>query len=287
MSWPIWAAAFAFAASLTAVCSAQESAEDLQKLAIAGYREGRLDEAFTLANQAIAVAPSDPTGYYIRGLVLENRQNHDKALADYNRVVKLSPKLPLAYSRRGALHFKRGEFAASIADFDREIELEPPKANNHWQRGISYYYAGRYQDCWKQFELSYKTVNPDDYENGIFHFLCMAREKGVEKARKSMLEIKSDSRVPMKEIYELYQGKGTIDAVMSAAETGYPNADELNDRLFYAHFYVGLYQDVLGDTEAALGNITRATENFPIAHFMWDVARIHAGRLGEQQKKGN
>ncbi len=84
--------------------------------AIAGYREGRFDEAFKLANQAITVAPSDPTGYYIRGLVFENRQEHDKALADYSLVVELSPKLPLAYSRRGALHQTR-----RVCRFDRRL----------------------------------------------------------------------------------------------------------------------------------------------------------------------
>ncbi len=62
-----------------------------------------------------------------------------------------------------------------------------------------------YEDCWKQFELSYKTVNPNDYENGIFHFLCIARVRGVERALKSMLKIEGDKRAPMKEIYALYQ----------------------------------------------------------------------------------
>ncbi len=114
----------------------------------------------------------------------------------------------------------------------------------------------------------------------------MARENSVEKARKSMLKIAGDKRVPMREIYELYRGKGTVEAVMNAAETGYPNADELNDRLFYAHLYVGLYQDVSGEVEAALGNVARAAENFPIAHFMWDVAPIHA-KLLRKQERGN
>ena len=203
---------------------AQESVEDLMMNAISAYRDGRTDEAFALASRAIERAPGDPTGYFVRGTVYESRQELERALADYDVVVQLSPALALGYGRRAALRFKLRDFAGSIADFDREISLDPSKKNNHWQRGLSLYAAGRYEDCWKQFELSYKTVNPNDYENGIFHFLCMARVRGVERALKSMLKIEGDKRAPMKEIYALYQGKGTIADVMLAAETGASNA---------------------------------------------------------------
>ena len=262
----------------------QAPGQDLLSGAITAYKDGRIDEAFDLAGQAIEAAPSDPTGFFVRGTVFEHREEYDEALGDYNRVVELSPALPLAYNRRGALYFKLGRFEDSIADFDKEIELEPPKAQNHWQRGISYFYAGRYEACWKQFELSQRTVNPNDYENGIFHFLCMAQAKGVEEARKFARKIEGDSRVPMKQIYEAYRGKATTAEVMLAAEHGYPNAAELNDRLFYAHLYLGLFEDVAGNTEAARRHLTRAVENFPVVHYMWDVGRIHARKFNQESE---
>ena len=264
----VWAMALGLA---PAMCLGQASAEDLLRQAMSAYRDGRVDEAFARANQAIDVAPEDPSGYYIRGTVHESKQEYDRALKDYNQVVEFSPDLALAYSRRGGLQFKRGDFDASIADFDREIELDPAAERNHWRRGISYYYAGRYEDGWQQFELSHNTVNRNDYENGIFHFLCFARAKGVEQARESMLDIDGDTRVPMKEIYDLYRGEGSVEAVINAAK--------LKDHLFYAHLYVGLYQDLVGEAAEALSHITRAVEDYPISHYMWDVARIHAKRL--------
>jgi lipoprotein NlpI len=268
---------------LLGVLAGQESANDLLFRAIEAYKKGQVEEAFTLANQAIEIKPDDPTGYFVRGTALESREKYTEALENYDRVVEMSPKLPLGYSRRGGLYFKLGDFEASIADFDKEIELDPDKKKNHWQRGISYFYAVRYEEGWKQFALSYRTVNPNDYENGIFHFLCMARERGIEKARRSALNIKGDKRPPMKEIYDLYRGKGSLEDVMQAAESGYPNAEELNGRLFYAHLYSGLYFDVAGDAEAARHHITRAVENFQVSHYMWDVARIHATTFEEAQ----
>ena len=239
-------------------CLAQDSIEDLLTRATTSYREGRVDEAFRLSDLAIDRAPGDPTGYFIRGTVLESRQDYEGALRDYDRVVELSPSLPLAYNRRGGLRFKVGDFDGSIADFDREVVLDPDKNNNHWQRGLSYHYAQQYEDCWKQFELSYATVNPTDYENGIFHFLCMAKELGVAQARKSMLAIVGDERVPMKQIYDLYRGRGCVEDVMIAAETGNPTAAELGDRLFYGHLYSGLYLDAIGNAALARSPIFRS-----------------------------
>lgn len=269
------------------VTFAQGDVENLLRRAIELYRKGEVDEAFALANEAVSKAPMDPTAYFIRASVYESKQEYDLALADYNRVVKTSPEQPLVYNRRGALYFKLGRFDDSIADFDREIELDPRRELNHWQRGLSYYYAGRYEDGAKQFELAFKTENPNDYENGIWHFLCRARLDGVEKARESILDIEGDERIPMREIYALYRGLGTADDVMQAAERGYPNAAELNNRLFYALLYVALFDDVSGDTETALRLTERAVSNFQVTHYMWDVARVHLETLkaktGKQQ----
>ncbi|MDA1312488.1 MAG: tetratricopeptide repeat protein [Acidobacteria bacterium] len=266
------------------VAMAQDSAEAMLNRAIELYRNGEVDQAFDLANAAIKKEPRDPTGYFVRGTVFESRQQYESALADYEHVAKMSPDLALVYSRRGGLYFKMGRIEDSITDFDKEVTLDPAKQKNHWQRGLSYYYAKRYQEGADQFELAFKTVNPKDYENGIWHFLCRVRIDGIEKARSAVLNVAGDERVPMKEVYDLYRGIGTAEDVMRATEQGYPNAAELKDRLFYALFYVAAYEDVAGDGESALRRLNRAVSNFEVAHYMWDVARIHRDLLRVERK---
>ncbi len=85
----------------------------------------------------------------------------------------------------------------------------------------------------------------------------------------------------MRQIYDLYGGRGSVDGVISAAETGSPTAAELNDRLFYAHLYAGLYLDVAGDPGTARYHLARAVENFQISYYMWDVGRIHLEGLSD------
>jgi len=265
---------------------AQNSSEAMLNRAIELYRQGELDQALKLANEAIQKEPRDPTGYFVRATVFESRQQYDSAMADYEHVARMNPDLALAYSRRGGLLFKMGRVEDSIADFDKEIKLEPAKEKNHWQRGLSCYYAKRYQEGAAQFESSFK-VNPKDYENGIWHFLCRARIDGIEKARGALLNVAGDERIPMKEVYDLYRGVGTAEDVMRATEQGYPDASELKDRLFYALLYVAAYEDVAGDRESALRRLERAVSNFEIAHYMWDVARIHRDLLRAELKGSN
>ena len=54
-------------------------------------------------------------------------------------------------------------------------------------------------------------------ENAAWHFLCAARESGVTNARAAMLTVGPDGRIPMKEVYALYRGKGSVEEVLAEA----------------------------------------------------------------------
>src|SRR5205823_8361307 len=109
---------------------------------------------------------------------------------------------------RAVEDFQAGRITQSVAGFDRVASLVPGYAPQLWQRGIALYYAGRFKDCRAQFE-SHRTVNPDDVENAAWHFLCVARGESAEKARRALLPVGRDSRVPMREIHEMLRGKYT------------------------------------------------------------------------------
>ncbi len=172
---------------------------------------------------------------------------------------------------RGVEHFRNARIAESVADFDREVELEPARAAEHWQRGIAYYYLEEYEKGAGQFEL-HRTVNPQDVENAAWHFLCVARAPGgsTEAARKNLINVSRDERIPMAEVQRMFGGALRPEDVLAAgARVGDAAA-------FYADLYVGLYFEALGHHEESLRLIKRAAEN-PAAegNYMGDVARVH------------
>jgi lipoprotein NlpI len=238
------------------------------------YEGGKKGEAVTLATLAIETEPKNPRGYFFRARFHEENHEPAKAVADYDQVLKLNPNATEAWQRRGGEHFKQGHIKESIADFDKFIELVPPQAAHHWQRGIALYYAGRFADGRKQFE-SHRIVNPDDVENAVWHFLCVARENGVEKARDALISIEGDARVPMMEVHALFAGKAKPEDVLKAASADATSKAQRNRQLFYAHLYLGLYFEAMSDATKAREHISKAAGENNTTDYMGDVARVH------------
>ena len=79
-----------------------------------------------------------------------------------------------------------------------------------------------------------------------------------------------DARVPMREVYQMFQGTLSPDRVLSMA-----GADVQSK--FYAHLYVGLYFDAVGKKSDALVHIrSAAADRYATAGgYMHIVARVH------------
>jgi lipoprotein NlpI len=251
--------------------------ESLQK-AKAAYRAGKAVEALAMADKAVTANPKAPQAWFFRGQLHTAMRDHSKALTDFDQVLKLDPGSVSAYQERGAVHFRAGHIKESITDFDKFLDLVPAQAPHHWQRGISLYYAGRFEDGRKQFEL-HQTVNPSDVENAVWHFLCVARASGLEKARQALIAIEGDSRVPMKEVHALFADKAKPADVLAAAEAGNPSPATLKMQRFYAYLYLGLYYEAAGKNELAKDNIFKSASLADANNYMGDVARVHAAIL--------
>lgn len=205
----------------------------------------------------------------------------EKRLTD---LLKLEPKFSFAYYQRGRVRFQAGDVQGSVNDFDRHVKLSPELKTRQWERGISLYYAEKFELGAKQFEI-YQTYHDNDVENSTWRFLCVARDKGIAVARKNLLPIKNDTRIPMMQIYKLYQGKLTSAEVLKAAEELPANDLEKNSARFYANLYVGLLLEIEGKKVESLKHI-KAAQKSKINHYMWDVANIHL-RLRTKKKPGS
>ena len=181
-----------------------------------------------------------------------------------------------AIFQRAVADFERGQIDAAADGFDQVAELLPQQAPHLWQRGIALYYAERYADCREQFE-SHRSVNPNDVENAVWHFLCVARAESPAAAEAALLPVGPDSRVPMREVYQMFSGDLTPADVEAAA------GDSLSGR-FYAHLYLGLYFEALGRADEALEQIEMAADDrFARAGgYMHMVARVHLGVLQDR-----
>ena len=174
--------------------------------------------------------------------------------------------------------FAAGRLAAAAAGFDEVAALVPRAAPQLWQRGIALYYVGRYQDCREQFE-SHRLVNPNDVENAAWHFLCVARADSPAAALEALLPVGPDSRAPMREIYEMFRGDLAPEGVIAAGERATERGRASG--LFFAHLYVGLYHEALGNAAAARVHLEAAADEryAPAGGYMHMVARVHVDQV--------
>ncbi len=162
----------------------------------------------------------------------------------------------------------------SVAAFDRAVALRPDVLPQLWQRGLSLYYAEDYAGGRKQFEV-HQTVNTQDVENAVWHFLCVARLESVEEARKGLIPISEDTRVPMKQVHELFAGKATPEDVIKAAESATSDEMDKRNHLSYAFLYLGLYEEALGHADQAKAYLLKSAQDYAMPHYMGRVADVH------------
>jgi lipoprotein NlpI len=263
-----------------ASAAGSSTARELLARAQDAQARGLLKRAGELADQAVLAAPEDLPPRVFRLRLSRQTGRLPLALDDLNRLIQAQPERPDWWQQRGEVRFKLGELNGAVADFDEVIRLRPATAPRHWQRGIALFYAGRHADGRDQF-ARHRQVNPDDVENAAWHYLCVAKLAGADEARRQLLPVGPDPRVPMKEIHALYAGRGTAEQVRAAAEQAADPAVRAAAR-FYADLYLGLFEEAAGRRESSARLIAAAAKAADAHGYMGDVARVHEHWLAEQ-----
>jgi len=203
---------------------------------------------------------------------------HAKAVKGFTAVLALKPDANIragAHQARGEAFFKLAKIKESIADFDSYLKINPERDPHHWMRGISYYYSGEFVKGHKQFER-HQVVNSNDVENAVWHFLCLARAKGIKEAKAKLIPIVGDGRIPMMEVHALFAGKSTPEKILAKARADGVKGARLERQLFYAHLYLGIWYEATGELKLRDKYIALAAAVADEHGYMGDVARVHA-----------
>lgn len=201
------------------------------------------------------------------------------------QIARTPESVPL-YSRRGDVRLFRARFAEAVADYEKMIALDPTQDSPHWRLGIAYYFTGDFGRSARQFQ-KYHAYDARDRENGVWKFLGQARAEGMAKARAEMLVYTQFDREPFPALYEMLAGKKTGAQVFAElAEKKLATDPRVS---FFANYYVGLHEELLGQKAAAREHLQRAVDGAWDAGaakelgYMWQVARLQRETLASAQ----
>jgi lipoprotein NlpI len=212
-----------------------------------------------------------------------------KQLASLDAAVMQAPEEIKLRSQRGDVRLFLGRFRKAIEDFEKMIALDPAQDAPHWRLGIAYYFAGEHAKSAKQFE-KYHAYDARDRENGIWKFLAQAKTDGLEKARAEMLVYTRFDREPFPSLYEMFAGRSSGEEVLAEAKTKGLESDA--GVMFFAHYYVGLNESLLGRMGSAREHLRKAVALFSPRTarrggpgYMWHVARLHLETLNSARRE--
>jgi alpha-L-fucosidase len=237
-----------------------------------------VEERLRSLDLAVQRLPAFGPFHVFRGFARKTRGEFDGALSDFDMALDLEPNLISLRHVRAEIHFRHRRFEDAVEDYNAAAVLGTPHDESScWERGLAYYYLGRFREGAEQFER-YHEVGALDIENGLWRLLCMAQVSGLEAARKDILEYRDRVRPPFPALLDLYLGKGSAEAVIEQATRDVLRRDERRHNLFYGHYYLAKYYELVGARKKALESVREALQ-YDGGHFMYVCAEIDRERL--------
>lgn len=117
---------------------------------------GRLEEALAGFERASALAPSDAGALRACGVVLQVLGRHAQALERLDAALALAPADAAAWNARGSGLHALGRFEDALGSYARAHALRPDDAMTHWNESLCRLAMGDYARGWAQYEWRWK-----------------------------------------------------------------------------------------------------------------------------------
>ncbi|MBI2744184.1 MAG: tetratricopeptide repeat protein [Burkholderiales bacterium] len=98
-------------------------------------RAGRLTEAQTRVDRALAAKPRDPQMRYFKGVIQRESGQSAEALATFTKLTEDYPELPEPYNSLAVIHAAQGEFDKARVALEMAIRANPGYATAHENLG--------------------------------------------------------------------------------------------------------------------------------------------------------
>ncbi len=174
-----------------AIALKPDHAPALNNRGLALLAAGRAGEALASFDKALAVSANYPDALSNRGVVLLELKRADAALASLERAISLAPNHVEALTNRGRALVELGHPAAALASLDRALAIHPAYAMAHNHRGGALAELGRFEEAAASFDRAL-AIRPDyaeAYENKASAFAEQGRMAEATSAIAKAIEI--------------------------------------------------------------------------------------------------
>jgi adenylate cyclase len=169
-----------------------------------GVDDSHLQEAWSLANKALAINDKDSSAHGAMALVSAFMHRLDLAWLHTDRALALNPNNVVAATNRAAFLNMSGRFDEALTTLELVRQRDPFPSGGYWEvLGTTLFQLHRYQEAIDAFSL---RVEPQYWERAYL-MGAFALSGRLEEARRQLIEVKKEypnitiSRVQKVEIY--------------------------------------------------------------------------------------
>ena len=133
---------------------APRSIPTLNNLAIAQYKQNKIDDAAVASKKAIEIDPENIDAYFMLANCQRQQKSHLEALATCEKLILINPALAEAHCNRGSVLSQLRKYEQALASFDRAISIQPQFIEAHLNRGGALRNLGRYDEALAAYDTA-------------------------------------------------------------------------------------------------------------------------------------
>jgi membrane associated rhomboid family serine protease len=235
---------------------------------------GHDDEALRIAEEGLARDATDPDLLDVRARIRLLRSEPNGALSDLNELLYQRPHDSQARLLRARILRLSGLFEEALEDAEILVRQGPDDARYRQLAGELYWCLGRWSEAAVEFGVVARRKGESAIEGQLFLFLARWRMGEEDQALRELRHylalprFSKDSALDVN-IGGLFAGQASMAELLAAFDRhGTPGAD-----LARLYFFVGVWQELKGDTLAARGYLRKAVEGPAGKDSTWPLAR--------------
>jgi len=220
-----------------------------------------------------------------RGTLYDSVGLSGLAQYDFNQAIQLKPDLAEAYNSMGVHYTQQMNFIQAYEAFDASLDINPDMEFAFLNRGIALYYGGRPDLAVQDFGTFYNRNASDPYR-ALWNYLASSEiDKSQALVNLALQRKNLDENNWATQLVDLYLGKTTENALLSALIGGVTNQQQLTDRLCEAYFYLGKYHSARSNRGIASNYFKLALSTNVFEYVEHRYARLELNLLRDEVNK--